>query len=68
MRGEDRKNVRARPRPTGGTIDKLESFPGFSTALSDEQFFENVNRLGIAIIGQTADLDPADKSFTRCAT
>lgn len=48
---------------TGGTIDKLESFPGFSTALSDEQFFENVNRLGIAIIGQTADLDPADKKL-----
>lgn len=48
---------------TGGTIDKLESFPGFSTALSDEQFFENVNRLGIAIIGQTANLDPADKKL-----
>ena len=48
---------------TGGTIDKLESFPGFSTALTDEQFFENVNRLGIAIIGQTADLDPADKKM-----
>lgn len=48
---------------TGGTIDKLESFPGFSTALTDEQFFENVNRLGIAIIGQTADLDPADKKL-----
>ena len=48
---------------TGGTIDKLESFPGFSTALTDERFFENVNRLGIAIIGQTADLDPADKKL-----
>lgn len=48
---------------TGGTIDKLESFPGFSTALTDEQFFDNVNRLGIAIIGQTADLDPADKKL-----
>lgn len=48
---------------TGGTIDKLESFPGFSTALTDEEFFENVNRLGIAIIGQTADLDPADKKL-----
>ena len=48
---------------TGGTIDKLESFPGFSTELSDEQFFENVNRLGIAIIGQTAELVPADKKL-----
>ena len=48
---------------TGGTIDKLESFPGFSTALSDEQFFENVNRHGIAIMGQTADLVPADKKL-----
>ncbi len=48
---------------TGGTIDKLESFPGFSTALSEEQFFENVNRHGIAIMGQTADLVPADKKL-----
>ena len=48
---------------TGGTIDKLESFPGFSTALTEEQFFENVNRHGIAIIGQTADLAPADKKL-----
>lgn len=48
---------------TGGTIDKLESFPGFSTSLTDEEFFNNVNKLGIAIIGQTADLDPADKKL-----
>ena len=48
---------------TGGTIDKLESFPGFSTALTEEQFFENVNRHGIAIMGQTADLVPADKKL-----
>ena len=48
---------------TGGTIDKLESFPGFSTSLSEEQFFENVNRYGIAIIGQTANLVPADKKL-----
>lgn len=48
---------------TGGTVDKLESFPGFSTALTDEQFFDNVNRIGIALIGQTADLDPADKKL-----
>ncbi|MBP5282260.1 MAG: pyrimidine-nucleoside phosphorylase [Lachnospiraceae bacterium] len=48
---------------TGGTIDKLESFPGFSTALSNEKFRENVNRIGIAIMGQTADLAPADKKL-----
>ncbi len=46
---------------TGGTIDKLESFSGFSTELSKERFIENVNRIGIAIMGQTADLAPADK-------
>lgn len=48
---------------TGGTIDKLESFPGFSTSLTTEQFMENVNRIGIAIMGQTADLAPADKKL-----
>ena len=48
---------------TGGTIDKLESFPGFTTALTRQQFIENVNRIGIAIMGQTADLAPADKKL-----
>ena len=48
---------------TGGTIDKLESFPGFSTAISEETFFQNVNDIGIAIMGQTADLVPADKKI-----
>lgn len=48
---------------TGGTIDKLESFKGFSTSLSEEQFFENVNRMKLAIIGQTANLAPADKKI-----
>lgn len=48
---------------TGGTIDKLESFKGFSVSLSDEEFIENVNRIGIAVIGQTADLCPADKKM-----
>ena len=48
---------------TGGTIDKLESFPGFSTALTNEEFIGNVNRIGMAIIGQTADLAPADKKL-----
>ena len=48
---------------TGGTIDKLESFSGFSTAITEQQFKENVNRIGIAIMGQTADLAPADKKL-----
>lgn len=46
---------------TGGTIDKLESFKGFNTAISTEQFIANVNRVKLAIMGQTADLAPADK-------
>lgn len=48
---------------TGGTIDKLESFSGFSTALSKETFINNVNDIHIAIVGQTADLAPADKKL-----
>ena len=48
---------------TGGTIDKLESFSGFSTEISPEQFEEQVNRIGISIMGQTADLAPADKKL-----
>ena len=48
---------------TGGTIDKLESFPGFSTEISVDLFMENVNRHGIAIMGQTKDLAPADKKL-----
>lgn len=48
---------------TGGTIDKLESFPGFVTGIGEEEFFKNVNRIGIAIAGQTADLVPADKKL-----
>ncbi len=48
---------------TGGTIDKLESFAGFHTDISTEQFIRNVNRIGIAIMGQTADLAPADKKL-----
>ena len=46
---------------TGGTIDKLESFPGFSTDISTRQFISNVNEVGIAIMGQTKELAPADK-------
>lgn len=48
---------------TGGTIDKLESFTGFSTSLTNEQFIENVNTIHMAIVGQTADLAPADKKL-----
>lgn len=48
---------------TGGTIDKLESFTGFSTSLTPEQFIRNVNTIHIAIAGQTANLAPADKKL-----
>ena len=48
---------------TGGTIDKLESFDGFSTEISTEQFIQNVNEIGIAIMGQTKELAPADKKL-----
>lgn len=48
---------------TGGTIDKLECFPGFSTELDGEQFCRNVNAIKIAIMGQTKDLAPADKKL-----
>lgn len=46
---------------TGGTIDKLESIPGFVTALGEDEFVDNVNEHGIAIMSQTADLAPADR-------
>jgi pyrimidine-nucleoside phosphorylase len=48
---------------TGGTIDKLESFPGFSTAIPTDKFFDNVNKMKLAIVGQTANLAPADKKI-----
>ncbi|MDY4743622.1 MAG: pyrimidine-nucleoside phosphorylase [Lachnospira sp.] len=48
---------------TGGTIDKLESIPGFNTALSEEAFIKQVNDIGIAITGQTGNLAPADKKL-----
>ncbi|MBP5331788.1 MAG: thymidine phosphorylase, partial [Lachnospiraceae bacterium] len=48
---------------TGGTIDKLESIPGFNTQISTEKFFDDVNRIKFAVAGQTANLAPADKKI-----
>ncbi|MCD8194793.1 MAG: pyrimidine-nucleoside phosphorylase [Coprobacillus sp.] len=48
---------------TGGTLDKLESIPGLSITETDEQFIDQVNDIGIAIIGQTSELVPADKKL-----
>jgi pyrimidine-nucleoside phosphorylase len=46
---------------TGGTLDKLESIPGFRVELSQDEFVAQVRAIGLAIIGQTPDLVPADK-------
>ena len=46
---------------TGGTLDKLEAIPGFSVSMSVEDFVAQVDRIGCALIGQTADIAPADK-------
>ena len=46
---------------TGGTVDKLESIPGFQTAVDRETFFRIVNENGIAVIGQSGNMVPADK-------
>lgn len=48
---------------TGGTIDKLESIPGFSTSIPREEFFDIVNRTGIAVVGQSGNMVPADKKL-----
>ena len=48
---------------SGGTLDKLESIPGFNVDLSIDQFIDQVRRIGIAIAGQTSDMVPADKVF-----
>ena len=48
---------------TGGTVDKLESFPGFKTSLSPEEFANQVRLHKIAVIGQSANLAPADKKL-----
>ena len=48
---------------TGGTIDKLESIEGFRTNLSEKEFFEQVKKIGVALISQTGNLTPADKKI-----
>ena len=48
---------------TGGTLDKLESIEGFNCFLTEEEFKKQVSEVGIAIIGQTGDLVPADKKL-----
>ncbi|MCQ2554801.1 MAG: pyrimidine-nucleoside phosphorylase [Clostridia bacterium] len=48
---------------TGGTVDKMESIPGFRTSLEAEEFLNQVNRIGMAVIGQTAHITPADKKL-----
>lgn len=48
---------------TGGTIDKLESIPGFKTLLPKEKFFEIVNSIGLSVIGQSGSIAPADKKL-----
>lgn len=48
---------------TGGTVDKLESFDGYNTSLTPAEFFSQVQRCGIAVIGQSGNLAPADKKL-----
>ena len=48
---------------TGGTVDKLESIPGFRTTLTSEAFIQQVHDVGVAVIGQSGNLTPADKKL-----
>lgn len=48
---------------TGGTVDKLESIPGFKVELEEKEFINQVKKIGIAIVGQSSKLVPADKKF-----
>ena len=48
---------------TGGTLDKLESIPGFRIGLTTDEFFKQVNETGLAVVGQTANIAPADKKL-----
>ena len=48
---------------TGGTVDKLESIPGYNTQITVDEFIENVEKIGISLMGQTLNLAPADKKI-----
>ena len=48
---------------TGGTIDKLEAIPGLQTGISQQDFFEIVNKIGLSVIGQSGEIAPADKKL-----
>lgn len=48
---------------TGGTLDKLESIPGFKIEVASEDFFNQVNEIGVSIIGQSSNITPADKKL-----
>ncbi|GAW91685.1 pyrimidine-nucleoside phosphorylase [Calderihabitans maritimus] len=48
---------------TGGTLDKLQSIPGFSVEFTPQEFVDIVNRVGVAVVGQTGNLVPADKKL-----
>lgn len=48
---------------TGGTVDKLESIPGYKTVISIDEFINNVKKIGISLIGQSGNLAPADKKI-----
>ena len=48
---------------TGGTVDKLESIPGYNTNVTVDEFIQNVKKIGISLIGQTLNLAPADKKL-----
>ena len=48
---------------TGGTVDKLEAIPGYKTNISVQEFIQNVEKIGISMIGQTMNLAPADKKI-----
>ncbi len=48
---------------TGGTVDKLESIPGYRTELTRQEFFDTVNACGLSLIGQSGNLAPADKKI-----
>lgn len=48
---------------TGGTVDKMESIPGFRTSMEAEEFLNQVNKIGMAVIGQSENITPADKKL-----